>query len=152
MNTFASLNLGLFPSPQNKPKHLEILWGLFQEDCTFFSALTFLGDESWQLKIRSWCYGHMWDQSNCPKGSSVLLSPCFSPSPFVPVFYVFPCDVLLNLEHVRHREASLSSSPISGQREATWNENAALPTPATFPVALASGQGCWFTRQHWPHY
>lgn len=88
MNIFASLNLGLFPSPQNKPKHLEILWGPFQEDCLFFSALTFLGDESWQLEIRSWCYGYMWDKCDYPKESPPVL--CFSVvSPLFPSFPLF---------------------------------------------------------------
>lgn len=117
MNVFALLNLGLFPSPQNKPKHLEILWGLFQEDYLFFSALTFLGDESWQLEIRRWCYGYMWDQCDYPRGSPPVL--CFSiVSPLFPSFpppstCFFPYNLSLNFENVQHKKAFPSSSPIS---------------------------------------
>lgn len=105
-----------FPSPQNKSKHLEILWGPFQEDCLFFSALTFLGDESWQLEIRSWCYGYTWDQCDCPRES--LLSSVFSlslpfsfHSPFSTCF--FPCNLSLNFENVKHKKGIPNPSLIS---------------------------------------
>lgn len=155
MNMLASLSLGLFPSPQNNLKHLEILWGLSQEDYTFFSAFTFLGDESWQLEISSWSYGNKGGPPHGPGGHSPIL--LFNVVSAVPcLLYLLPSSFFLSSRcftepcDYKAQRSFLLLPPVSSRERGPWNRNLAILTPSTFPLGLAWGQGCCLTGQVLP--